>query len=395
MKSKMKIVSVVEATTMNAVAKIVLEFHRTAREIGDMSGNLPRIEGSLITFDRGSDHQQSANEFVEATQAAGIEIDVIPERRRFDLAVVSALKEIVRQRQPDLVITHSVKSHFLMWRSRLWKQYPWIAFHHGYTSTDRKMKIYNRFDRWSLPKADLVITVCDAFALELGSVARVAPERIRVRHNSIRPVSPSAAEGVRALRERLGIVENEAIILSVGRLSKEKAHADLAKAFRQLCTTNPDLNCKLVIVGDGPEREPLESAAAQSGLSQRIIFAGQVTDVRPFYAMSDVFVLPSLTEGSPNVLLEAMAAQVPIVATAVGGVPEIVENEESALLVPANDPAALAAAIARVVKDNSLSQRLARKATVLVETQFTSQNYARSLIEIYLDVISTQTRSRD
>src|SRR5882724_186419 len=390
MKSKMKIVSVVEATTMNAVAKIVLDFHRTAREIGEASGDLTRIEGSLITFDRGSDHQPGANEFVEATQAAGIEIDVIPERRRFDLAVVSALKEIVKQRQPDLVITHSVKSHFLMWRSRLWKQYPWIAFHHGYTTTDRKMRVYNRFDRWSLPKADLVITVCNAFALELGSVARVAPERIRVRHNSIRPGSPSAAEDVRALRERLGIVENEAVILSVGRLSKEKAHADLIKAFRQLCTTNPDLNCKLVIVGDGPEREPLESAAAQSGVSQRIIFAGQVTDVRPSYAMSDVFVLPSLTEGSPNVLLEAMAAKVPVVATAVGGVPEIVANEESALLVPANDPAALAAAIVRLLGDAELGRRLTKNAAEIISKNHSPHEYVRSLIAIYDEVMSAR-----
>jgi len=390
MKSKMKIVSVVEATTMNAVAKIVLEFHRTAREIGDTFDDLPRIEGSLITFDRGSDHQQGANEFVEATQAAGIEIDVIPERRRFDLAVVSALEEIVRQRQPDLVITHSVKSHFLMWRSRLWKQYPWVAFHHGYTTTDRKMRIYNRFDRWSLPKADLVITVCNAFALELSSVARVAPERIRVRHNSIRLVSQPAAEDVRALRERLGIVENEAVILSVGRLSKEKAHADLIKAFKQLCTTNPDLNCKLVIVGDGPERERLESASAQSGLSQRIIFAGQVPDVRPSYAMSDVFVLPSLTEGSPNVLLEAMAAQVPIVATAVGGVPEIVENEDAALLVPADDPAALAAAIARLLDDAELGRRLTRSAAETVSKNHSPEEYVRSLITIYDEVMSAR-----
>src|SRR6266576_4425191 len=121
MKSKMKIVSVVEATTMNAVAKIVLEFNRTARELGEASGDFPRIESSLITFDLNPDHQQGANEFVLATRAAGIEIDVIPERRRFDLAVISALKEIIAERQPDLVITHSVKSHFLMWRSRLWK----------------------------------------------------------------------------------------------------------------------------------------------------------------------------------------------------------------------------------------------------------------------------------
>lgn len=386
----MKIVSVVEATTMNAVAKIVLEFHRTAHEIGEESGDLPNVDGSLITFDRDPDHQQGANEFVEATRAAGIEIDLIPERRRFDLAVVSSLKEIVRERQPDLVITHSVKSHFLMWRSRLWKQYPWIAFHHGYTTTDRKMKIYNRFDRWSLPKADLVITVCNAFALELASAARVSPERIRVRHNSIRPVSQPAAEEVQALRQRLGIVENEAVILSVGRLSKEKAHADLIKAFKQLCTTNPDLNCKLVIVGDGPEREPLESASAQSGLNQRIIFVGQVTDVRPFYAMSDVFVLPSLTEGSPNVLLEAMAAKVSIVATAVGGVPEIVENEESALLVPANDPAALAVAIARLLADAELGHRLTRNAAEIVSKNHSPEEYVRSLIAIYSEVISAR-----
>jgi glycosyltransferase involved in cell wall biosynthesis len=390
MKSKMRIVSVVEATTMNAVAKIVLDFHRTAHEIGEESGDLPHIEGSLITFDRASDHQPGANQFVEATRAAGIEIDVIQERRRFDLAVVSALKEFVRQRQPDLVITHSVKSHFLMWRSRLWKEYSWIAFHHGYTSTDRKMRIYNRFDRWSLPKADLVITVCNAFAFELSSVARVAPEKIRVRHNSIRPDSQPGAEDVRALRERLGIAENEAVILSVGRLSKEKAHADLIKAFKQLCTTNHDLNCKLVIVGDGPERESLESASVQSGLNQRIIFAGQVADVQPFYAMSDVFVLPSLTEGSPNVLLEAMAAKVPVVATAVGGVPEIVENEESALLVPANDPAALAAAIARLLTDAELGRRLTRNAAEIISKHHSPHEYVRSLIAIYDEVMSAR-----
>ncbi len=169
----------------------------------------------------------------------------------------------------------------------------------------------------------------------------------------------------------------------------------MLEAFKQLYEANPDLNVKLLIVGDGPERERLMATVRATGISERVVFTGQVKNVQPVYAIADVFVLSSHSEGSPNVLLEAMAAQVPIVATAVGGVPEIVENEESALLVPANDPAALAAAIARVVKDNSLSQRLARKATALVETQFTSQNYARSLIEIYLDVISTQTRSRD
>src|SRR5256885_16541512 len=100
MNSGMKIVSVVEATTINAVAKVVLDFHRTARELSETPADLPRIEGSLITFDRAPDHQPGANEFVSATRAAGIEIDVVPERRRFDLAVIFALIEIVAERQP-------------------------------------------------------------------------------------------------------------------------------------------------------------------------------------------------------------------------------------------------------------------------------------------------------
>ncbi|MFN2577915.1 MAG: glycosyltransferase [Pyrinomonadaceae bacterium] len=386
----MKIVSVVEATTINAVAKIVLDFHRTAGELSQTSEDLPDIEGSLITFSRGPDSQLGANEFVLATRDAGIEIDVIPERRRFDLSVISGLKQIAAERRPDIVITHSVKSHFLMWRSRLWKECPWIAFHHGYTTTNRKMGLYNRFDRWSLPKADLVVTVCNAFARELSTTAGVAPEKIRVQHNSIRPAPRPGAEEVARLREQLRIAANESVVLSVGRLSKEKAHSDLIMGFKQLRETNANLHCKLVIVGDGPERARLDELAARADLRRHIVFAGQAVDVQPYYEMASVFVLPSHTEGSPNVLLEAMAAHVPIIANAVGGVPEIVENEESALLVAANIPAALAAAIARLLVDAELGRRLTQNAAKLVVKNHSPAQYVRRLITIYVEQVSAR-----
>src|SRR5215831_399352 len=159
----MKILSVVEATNINAVAKLVLQFYQTARALTRTHSDFPMVEGSVVTFDR-TGGAQAPNEFISAVRAAGIELDVIPERRRFDLSVMPALKNISAKRVPDIIITNSVKSHFLVWRSRLWQKYPWVAFHHGYTSTDRKMRLYNRFDRFSLPKADLVITVCEAFA---------------------------------------------------------------------------------------------------------------------------------------------------------------------------------------------------------------------------------------
>ena len=382
----LKIVSLVEATTMNAVAKIVLEFFRTAKDLS-ADAEFPSVDGSIITFDRSAD-DDPPNEFVATARTSGLLVDVIREQRRFDLGVIPALREAIDARQPDIVITNSVKSHCLFWRSRLNRKYPWVAFHHGYTTTDLKMRMYNRLDRWSLPKADRVATVCHAFASRLSRETKIPPERIFVQHNSIRLQPKPAADELNELRRRLGVAEGERMVLSVGRLSQEKAHADLIEAFKLLRATNPDLNCKLLIVGDGTERASLETAARASGQNDRITFAGQVSNVQPFYAAADVFVLPSHSEGSPNVLLEAMAAEVPIVATAVGGVPEIVADEESALLVPPKNRPALAAAIDRVLQDSALAQRLTTVASAQVAREHSPEAYARNLISLYQEVIA-------
>ena len=386
----MKILSLVEAANVNAVAKLVIDFYVTAREMAASRSDLRSFAGSIVTFDRISGGEHQSNDFIKAVQKAEIEIDVISEAGRFDLRVVSALKEIVSRREPDIIVTNSVKSHFIMWRSRLWKKYPWVAFHHGYTTTDRKMRLYNRFDRWSLPKADVVVTVCQAFARELDDIAGVPTEKLRVQHNSIRPAPPASIEDVDNLRERLTVSGDQQIILCIGRLSKEKAHADLIETFKNLSQTHQDLNCQLLIVGDGPERESLSALAEASGFAERIVFTGQVTDVRPYYALADVFVLPSHSEGSPNVLLEAMAARLPVVATEVGGVPEIVDDQESALLVPAKQPLTLATAIAQVLRNPDMGGKLADAAAARLATNHTAEAYFESIVSIYQSAIESR-----
>ncbi|MDQ5845382.1 MAG: glycosyltransferase, partial [Acidobacteriota bacterium] len=269
--SRIKILAVVEATSVNAVAKNMFEFHRAANEVAQQSAGFPVIELSLVTFDRGN----NSAEFVSAARKLGLEVDVIPERGRFDRSVIRSLHKIVEQQSPDVIITHQVKSHFLMNVSRLWQKYPWVAFNHGYTTTDRKMLVYNRLDRWSIPKANRVITVCDAFRQELVKMG-VPGERIHVQHNSIRPEPAANNQQASAQRERLGIDDGVRMILAVGRLSKEKAQIDLLRAFKKLSEMHAEINARLVIVGDGPEREPLEAAAASLGLNGRVIFTGQV-----------------------------------------------------------------------------------------------------------------------
>ncbi|MDX6382873.1 MAG: hypothetical protein QOK48_446 [Blastocatellia bacterium] len=385
-----KLLTIVEATTVNAVAKTVLEFYRAARELSRDATDFPLIDGCLATFDRQRDGNGAPNDFVAAARAQGLAVETISERRRFDLRVIPALQLIVESRGSDLLITNSVKSHFLVWRSGLWRRHPWVAFHHGYTDTDRKMRLYNRLDRWSLPHADRLVTVCRAFADELASSTGVSINNISVQHNSIRRQPAAGAEEVAALRTRLGIGANHKIVLAVGRLSREKAHRDLIAAFKHLREANWSLQLKLVIVGDGPDRSSLEAYAESLGVNEMVVFAGQVNDVQPFYTVADVFALPSHSEGSPNVLLEAMAANLPVVATAVGGVPEIVENNTSALLVPANDPRALGAAMARLLTDGELRERLVKNAAELVDTRFTPDNYARALVGIYREVIESR-----
>ncbi|HWX42775.1 MAG TPA: glycosyltransferase [Blastocatellia bacterium] len=392
-----KLLAVIEATSVGGPAGNLIDFCRRAR---DLSG--AEIDASIVTFIRNSklrgaeEHAQSrgeanehrgSNQFVAAALEAGVQVDLVDERFRFDPGVIARLRQIVEERTPDIIQTHNVKSHFLMRASGLGRRFPWVAFHHGYTDTDLKMRAYNKLDRWSLPHADRVVTVSRAFATQLERKG-VRADRIRVLHNSVsfEKFDSAEAESGDSLRLRLGISPDEQVVLAVGRLSREKGHSVLMSAFNIWLKSRPADSTRLVIVGDGPERGRLLAASESVGIADRVIFAGQVSDVRPYYKMADVMALPSYTEGSPNVLLEAMAAGVPIVATAVGGVPEIVTNGESALLTPAGDAPSLAAGISALLHDRELARELTGNARSIVCRDHSPESRVNSLIGIYHEI---------
>jgi glycosyltransferase involved in cell wall biosynthesis len=383
-----KLLSVIEAGSVTGPVKNLIEFCRRARDLSRELTGLPSIETTLVTFERGRKSAgRTGHAFLAAARDAGIDVEVIAERFRFDPRVVAGLRDLFDRLAPDIVQTHNVKSHFLMRLSGLCRERPWIAFHHGYTATDLKMRAYNQLDRWSLGAAARVVTVSRAFARDLAR-AGVSPERIRVLHNSIALDGAAVAgeENARSLRSRLGVEDGERVVVAAGRLSREKGHADLIAALDHLRRLRPSLKVRLVIVGDGPERRPVAEAARALGLLDRVVFAGQVEDVRPYYAIADLLSLPSHSEGSPNVLLEAMAARLPVVATRVGGVPEIVTHGESALLVAPHDPRAMAEAIAAIFADAGLAERLAASARASVAARHSPEARLRSLAEIYREL---------
>ncbi len=372
----MRILALVEANSITGPAKNLIEFCVAGRSLRAPLGPL---DVTLATFRRPG--QPATDDFLEALKARGIPCEIILQRKAYS-SVIGPLRQLVDRLKPDLVQTHSVKSNFWFALSGLPRRLPWVAYHHGYTKPTKTQEFYNLLDRFSLRKARALITVTPAFVEELKA-AGVAANRIDVVANSIRTDWASADQlKVAALRDRFVAASaaeagDARVVLAVGRLSKEKAHADAIEAIALL----KDLSIQMVLVGDGPEREALIALARNKGVA--LTMAGQISDVAPYFAAADVFVLPSHSEGSPNVLLEAMAAGLPVVATAVGGVPDTVTDGEQALLVPAAQPQAMADAIRRLLTDGDLALRLGTSARERAAAQFSPEARVRRIAEIY------------
>jgi glycosyltransferase involved in cell wall biosynthesis len=363
-----------EADFVTGPAKNLLEFaQRSARP----EDNLPAVDLSIVAYLRG-DQEETA--FIRASRDARIPIDILHEGGRFDRSVGRQLRRIVEARDPDIVQSHNVKSHFFVRMSGIQRERLWLAFHHGYTTTDLKMRCYNAVNRWSLRRARHVVTTCGPFVDQLVRQG-VRRERLSVQHNSVKMPQAVAAEAIRAARDGIAAAAGTPLLVSIGRLSREKGHVDLLRALATLRQRTEAFH--LVVVGEGPERSRIEGERRRLNLEAHVTLVGLQHDVRPYYALADLVVLPSHSEGSPNVLLEAMLAGRPIVATSVGGVPEIVRHEDAALLVPPRDRERMTHALARMLTDESLRTRLARRARELAASDYSPEAYRRSMVRLY------------
>jgi glycosyltransferase involved in cell wall biosynthesis len=379
----LRLLAIIEASSITGPAKNLLEFAQQA--------TAQNVFTTIATFTRAS----SENQFTETVRetvgrVGGLALETIPERGPFDSETLRALRALAVRVRPDIIQTHAVKSHFLTRLAGLPRHAPWIAFHHGYTWPTLKARAYNQLDRWALRSASRVLTVSVPFRDQLAAFG-VRPERIEIVHNAIPSAWGASAcrpEEASALRAASGIPADRKVVLIVGRLSREKDHLTLLDAVNRLRGT---MMPHLVIVGDGPEKSRIEECVRRLKLDEYVTFTGQRISAEPFYGIADVAVLSSLSEGSPNALLEAMATNVPVVATAVGGVPEMVANEGSALLIPPGDPAAMSAAIARLLSEPELAQRLKKRGRELILERHDPEARTRKLVSIYRSLTLIQS----
>ena len=370
-----RILAFFESNGIMGAAKPVMEFAQEAALTGNQS-----IELATLLFVRCKEE----NPLIDIVSGRGIPIDTIDERYAWDPQTFPQLRAIFEKRRPDIIWTNNSKSHFLARLMGFRRHTAWVAFHHGHTRVSLRTRLYHELDRWSLRAADRIVTVCDYFAKDLQRMGLPA-NRISVHHNPIRLLPPATEDEKRGLRAEIGLPDGARVLLSIGRLALEKGHAELIRAMARLRAEGSASNVYLLILGVGPEKDALLALRSELELDDVVRFCGQKADVRPYYGIANIFVLPSYTEGSPNVLLEALAAELPIVATAVGGVPELVTHEVNALLVPKQDVPQLANAIRRLLDDSELRRRFSGNCKDVV-ARHDPHSYFESILGIFEQV---------
>ena len=219
--------------------------------------------------------------------------------------------------------------------------------------------------------ADAVVANSSAARAQLEREG-VAPDRVHVIPNGVTVERFTPVPGVRPVRT----------IVTVANLRREKAHDVLLRAAALLAPSHPHLS--FVIAGDGPLAAELRDMARRLGLGDRVRFVGHVEDVPSLLGSANAFVLPSISEAFPNAAIEAMAAGLPVVASAVGGLLELVDHGRTGLLVPPSDPSALAAAIASLDADPERASRLGAAAREDVAHRYSFDRMVRSFEDLYL-----------
>jgi len=241
-------------------------------------------------------------------------------------------------------------------------------------------------------QADRVIAVSNGVAQAIRLHTHIPRERILTIPNGVELNPFGLQADRRALRRKLGLPTERLVIVSVGRLTREKGYSYLQTALASIPARQRPLT---LIAGDGPDRSELESRTTAMGLDQDIRFLGHRRDVPALLAAADLFVLASLSEGLPLVLLEAMAAGLPAVVTAVGGNPEVVEDGASGVLVPVGDEQALVKALSSLLNDPPRREQMGRAARQRFDRYFSLQKFIEAHERLYEEMLSGHRMSSE
>ena len=325
-----------------------------------------------------------SSDVVSYMQQQNLAVVVIPCKGKIDFAIVDKIRRCINSYEIDLIHSHSYKSDLYGYLAVRNTSVPILATSHFWTRRTISLRVYAYIDQLVLKRFDRIVAVSDEIAREIVA-AGVSPAKVSVIDNGInlaafRHPSPQAGAEFRAYGMR--------IVGAVGRLVDQKGFDYLLRAIPQVLERFP--NTVFLIAGEGTERAKLEALSSELNIEKHVHFLGVRSDMPNVYASFDVFVLPSLNEGMPIALMEAMATARPVVATRVAAVPKLVIDGQTGLLIEPKNPGALSDAVCRLLENPTLCESLSKAAQARIEQEFSSEVMAERYLRLYYEIQNTQ-----
>jgi glycosyltransferase involved in cell wall biosynthesis len=313
----------------------------------------------------------------------------VPDRGPWDLSIIPAFLNLCRREKVRIWHGHDYKTNVLglllrrFWPMRL------VTTVHGWVENTNRTPLYYKIDKYCLPRYEAVIGVSQDLvqtSLDCG----VPAERCMLIENGVDTAEYQRRMTIAEAKSKQGVSCSRLLIGGVGRLSAEKGFDILIRSVDVLIKRGLDVG--LWIVGEGNQREALQKQIDDLGQSERMRLLGYREDTVDLFQAMDVFCLSSIREGLPNVMLEAMALQTPVVATRIAGVPRLLQHQQNGLLVEPNDEPALTDALGQMLVDEPLRNRLAQQARQTIETRYSFQNRMDKVRDLYDRLLGREVR---
>ena len=325
---------------------------------------------------------QPQPEFAAAAEALGYEVALFPIKGAFDMRALKTIRSFVADNNIELIHSHGYREDF--YASFAPKKVKRLATNHLWKRTDLKLKFYAALDALLLKRFDKIIAVSKPVRDDMLKQG-IGADKISVVANGIDVSSYKKAVDKNTIREQLNIPKDSTVLGTLSSLSIEKGINFAIQALAKIHKNNPNIH--LLIVGDGPEKAPLQLLISQLKLENAVTFAGRRSDINNILAAIDIFLLPSLIEGLPMALLEAMAAEKAVIASTVGDVETVITADSGILVAPRNVDQ-LADAIEKLAADHSVIEHYGKNARSRISSHFSSLNMTQATAELYDQVLS-------
>jgi glycosyltransferase involved in cell wall biosynthesis len=368
----MKVLHIISSGGMYGAEAVILNLSRALGEQAHRS--------ALGVFSNSSNPNLQLH---EVALQAGLESHILPCRGQVDAAMPAAIRALVAETGADIVHAHGYKADIYAYLALRNSATPYVSTCHNWLRQNWMVSIYGIADRLVLRRFARVVAVSDEVKQRLLQ-AGVRKEKVRIVRNGIdlRPFD-GATPSLEGDPEEL-------VVGWVGRLSHEKGADILLDAAARVLPEFP--SARFVLVGEGPDRDKLERLLDDLGIRERLTMAGRRDDMPAVYASFDVMVSSSRQEGLPIAILEGMATDLPLIATAVGDVPTVVRDGSTGVLVPSENVEQLAEAILELLRDPAKRAQLGAAARQLIADEYSAERMAAEYLRVYEEAIQAVKR---